>query len=215
MAVLFDLDGTLVGPRRSKNEVRNECADKIGAPDLTSEEYYDAFRDVVRNSKVDTRAPVFEKIFGDPELAEKMSENYRRMILDELFVYPDVEEVLQSIDSQTGLVTNGPKLVQRQKLRRFGLRKYFDVVKISGELGFSKPGPEIFEFALRDLDSSPKNSLYVGNSPDLDVAGARNAGLTSVLIVRGDDPSGPEPHYEIKDMRELYEIIDEVEGSGA
>jgi len=83
---------------------------------------------------------------------------------------------------------------------------------ISGEVGEAKPGPEIFEIAMDSLGSSKDGTFYVGNAPGHDVLGAKNAGIVSVLVNRDGDPSGPEPDHEVKDLRELWDIIDEMEG---
>lgn len=210
MAILFDLDGTIVGSRRSKSEVMNECASELGLPEIGREEYRKTFNEVIKNEKVDTRVPVFEKLIGRRETAEQMSNCYARRSLRESIIYPDAEEVLRKLDVKKGLLTNGPRKVQWDKIKKFDLDKYFDSIIVSGEIGKSKPGKEIFEHALRDLESVAENSIYVGDFPDHDVAGARNAGLTSVLIKRFGQQDGPTPDYEINDLRELYGILDEM-----
>lgn len=94
-------------------------------------------------------------------------------------------------------------------MREFDLEKYFDFIAISGELGVSKPGKEIFQIALESLDSTPEETLYVGDLPGTDVLGARNAGVISVLVLRENESSiKHEPDYEIKDLRELQNILD-------
>lgn len=210
MAALFDLDGTILGTYKEKNEIRNESARKLGISRIGKEEYYEAFREVVQGKKVDTRVPIFEKILGDRELAEDLAKEYKKRALENAFIHPDAEEVLRDLPVEKGLVTNGPRLVQRGKVREFDLERYFDSIVISGEVGESKPEPEIFSLALESLGSSPDESFYVGNVAGLDVVGAKNAGLTSVLINRGGDPSSSEPDYEIKNLRELYDIVDGI-----
>lgn len=214
MSVLFDLDDTILGTRRDKTEIRKECARELGAREVEEDEYYDAFKEVVQGGKVDTKVLVFEKVLGDRKLAEKFAKMYGKRALESSYVFPDAKEVLQGLEVKKGLVTNGPRLVQREKIERFNLGKYFDFIGISGELGVAKPKKKIFQIALESLDSTPEESIYVGNAPSLDVQGAHNAGLTSVLIVRGEDPSGPDPDYEIQNLKEIYDIIDEVESPG-
>lgn len=207
MAVLFDLDGTIVGTRRKKSEMRDESARKFNIPEIDGERYIEVFWETLQDAKVDTRAPVFEKVLNEKELAEKVSEEYRKISLEQTFIYPDAEDVLQNLPVRKGLVTNGPRLVQWEKIRKLDLEKYFGTVVVSGEVGKSKPDPEIFSLALEDLESSPDESYYVGDYPDQDVVGAKRAGLTSVLINREGDPPGPKPDHEIKDLRELYDIV--------
>jgi HAD superfamily hydrolase (TIGR01549 family) len=198
MAVLFDLDGTILGTSETKITILNRCAKDVGAPAITREQYYDVFDRLIQRGKLDTRRPIFETLLNDKKLAEK---------LEKTFVYPDARDVLQALPGKKGLVTNGPRLSQRMKIERFGLSPYFDVIVISGEVGVAKPNPQIFHLALRSLDSSPAESFYVGDVEKLDIMGAKNAGLTSILIRRDGAPPTVKPDYEIQDLRELYTLV--------
>ncbi|MGQ9653537.1 MAG: HAD family hydrolase [Thermodesulfobacteriota bacterium] len=65
-------------------------------------------------------------------------------------------------------------------LGRLGLRRLFDVVLISGELGYRKPHPLAFERLVASLGVDRKEMLYVGDDPDSDVNGAMKAGIRPV-----------------------------------
>ena len=156
-----------------------------------------------------TRRPIFEELLRDRDLAEKLSERYQSLSLEKTLIYPDAEEVLQNLPGKKGLVTNGPRLDQWQKIEKFGLSRYFDTIVISGEVGVAKPNPQIFYRALSSINSSPAESFYVGDVEKLDVIGAKNAGLTSILIRRDGSPPKVKPDYEIRDLRELYELVQE------
>jgi len=70
------------------------------------------------------------------------------------------------------------------------LRNYFDTIVVSGDVGVEKPDPRIFDPALAQTQLQPGDALYVGDTVD-DVRGARAAGLTPVLIRRGDADQSP------------------------
>ena len=72
----------------------------------------------------------------------------------------------------------------RDLLERFGLREYFDVVVISGEINQRKPSPKIFRRALKSLGVAPSKTVFVGDTPDLDVKGPKSVGIKTVLIKR-------------------------------
>jgi len=63
-----------------------------------------------------------------------------------------------------------------------GLASFFDVVLISGELGYSKPHPLVFRRLVKDLGTKKSQILYVGDDPELDVNGAQRAGLQPIWI---------------------------------
>jgi 2-haloacid dehalogenase len=99
-------------------------------------------------------------------------------------LYPGVREVLDALDAEPSvslaLVTNGLSDVQRARIERLGIGRYFDAIAISSELGTAKPAPAIFEFALAALGGPARASaLMVGDSLTSDIQGGRNAGIAT------------------------------------
>jgi len=99
-------------------------------------------------------------------------------------LYPGAREVLDALAAEPtvslALVTNGLSEVQRARIDRLGLGRYFEVIAISSELGMAKPAPAIFEFALAGLGAPAKRSaLMVGDSLSSDIQGGRNAGIAT------------------------------------
>ncbi len=64
------------------------------------------------------------------------------------------------------------------------LRPFFDAVVVSGDVGVKKPDPAIFAPALAQTGLVADEVIFVGDSPEDDVAGAQAAGLWPVLIRR-------------------------------
>ena len=69
-------------------------------------------------------------------------------------------------------------------LRRLGLAEPFDVIVTAAAVGASKPAPEPFRVALDHLGVDAARCVHVGDDPVTDVAGARGAGLSAVLVDR-------------------------------
>ena len=81
-----------------------------------------------------------------------------------------------------GLLTNfthGP--AAREIIDTLGLNPFFDVVLISGELGYRKPHPFVFRQLIKYLGVEKDQILYVGDDPEPDITGAQKAGLQPVL----------------------------------
>jgi FMN phosphatase YigB (HAD superfamily) len=76
-------------------------------------------------------------------------------------------------------------------LTRVGLLGYFEHVVDSALEGVRKPDPEIFVRALNRMQASAAETMYAGDIPNVDVDGARGAGLDAVLI----DTLGHYPVY--------------------
>ena len=67
-------------------------------------------------------------------------------------------------------------------LRRCGIVDCFQSVTDSGNVGYEKPHPVIFEAALREMKAEAAESLYVGDVYSIDYIGARQAGMQAVVF---------------------------------
>ena len=85
-----------------------------------------------------------------------------------------------SSQTSLALVTNGLSEVQRTRIERLDLGRYFDAVVISSEVGAAKPSTEIFDLAFELLGSPAKASaLMVGDSLTSDIQGGINYGIAT------------------------------------
>jgi len=87
-----------------------------------------------------------------------------------------------------------------------GLLDQFEFVIDSGEVGVEKPDPRIFQIALERMGINPADALYVGDLYEVDAVGARAAGLHVMLL----DPSGEHAGRDVKTVRSLVELADEL-----
>ena len=108
-----------------------------------------------------------------------------------------------------GIVTNGTRW-QHVKLANMGIRPEPECLVISKEFGHEKPEPEVFAQALRLLGSpQPSETLFVGDSPVMDIHGAANAGLATAWMRRGRSWKWgpPEPGFTIDHVDEVPGIL--------
>jgi len=110
-------------------------------------------------------------------------EEYIRRVTIEEEVIPTLRSLLPRYS--LGVVTNFayPSGVHAI-LRKFGLEKIFDPVVISGEVGWIKPSPIIFQVALSKLRLSADQVVFVGDDPEADIRGAKNVGMKTVFLAR-------------------------------
>jgi len=139
-----------------------------------------------------------------PQASKHMGEFYK----PESIVPEDVRRVLPQL-KQAGyllaVISNRDKPFQ-DLLQEHGLGEFFDFSLAAGEVNVYKPEPGVFEHALRRVDLSAKEAIYVGDNYYADVIGARRAGMRPVLY----DPLGifPEPDCTaIKSFDELNSIL--------
>jgi putative hydrolase of the HAD superfamily len=75
-------------------------------------------------------------------------------------------------------------------LARVGISAHFEIVVDSHLEGVHKPDPEIFRRALARLQLAPERAIYAGDIPEVDVLGARAAGMAGVLVDAFDHHAG-------------------------
>jgi putative hydrolase of the HAD superfamily len=123
--------------------------------------------------------------------------------------FPDVDETLAALKKKgmrLAIISNAfPN--QRVKLRGLDLEKYFENIILSSEVGFPKPDRRIFEVALAKLGVAPEESLYVGDSYEKDIVGAKNAGMKAVLVDRLKESLG-----DCEKIETLLGVIDKIDG---
>lgn len=111
----------------------------------------------------------------------------------------------------TALVSNfdhGP--TARGVLRSGGVEEYFQHIVVSDDHGWRKPHSKIFTAALSAIGLGPADALFVGDSPEDDIVGAKRAGM-DVAWVNAQSaalPQGtPSPDYTIGAIPDLYKIL--------
>jgi putative hydrolase of the HAD superfamily len=100
--------------------------------------------------------------------------------------YPDAAPalgVLRSLGLRAAVVSNWDCSLG-SVLEELGLGGLLNAIVTSAEAGAAKPDPVIFQAALQEVQCPAENALYVGDSPETDIAGARAAGIRAVLIDR-------------------------------
>jgi putative hydrolase of the HAD superfamily len=69
---------------------------------------------------------------------------------------------------------------------KLGLEPYLDFVVTSEEVGSDKPKPPIFLAALDRAGVNASEAAHIGDQYEIDVVGARGAGIKPILIDRYD-----------------------------
>lgn len=204
-AVAFDLDDTLAVTARPREELLADAAASAGAPHITRDEYLNAH---ARHLDTETREPIFADLLpeGSETSAGTLAEAYRTAILDALTPIDGGADMLDALrrEYRVGLLTNGPVVAQRGKLAELGWDGRFDATVITGELDAGKPDRRAFEALLDALGTTPEETVYVGDNPEMDVRGAKAAGLRTVQVLYS---GGPEPIPEADAYVDRDELV--------
>jgi len=127
-----------------------------------------------------------------------------------LHPHPEATEVLTKLKEMKfilGVVSNHDTKLLYRELEKAGLLKFLDVVVSSEEAKAYKPSPKPFLLALRKARLATDQAMYVGDRHEIDIVGAKSAGMTTVLIGEKPNPNmNPAPDYVVTNLREVYEL---------
>lgn len=242
-AVIFDLDDTLIDWSRQEmswEEYTRPMTDNVhrhlaaaGHTLPEGEEFYRRLR-----HEVEAQWEQARETWKGASFREALRRTLQRFDVDEarvdlealmqvydwqpmpgVTVYDDALHVLEELRRRgykLGLITNSflPMWMRDVELRHYDLIDFFDARLTSGDAGYIKPHPAIYEQMLEMLGASAEGSVFVGDRPQNDIAGANEAGLISVLI---DPPhlarevNEHVPDFTIEQLQELLEILERLE----
>ena len=123
--------------------------------------------------------------------------------------FADVQPALARLQSRVllGTVSNG-----FADLGKIGLAQHFQTSIAAHRFGRAKPDPAIFHAACAALNVAPEETVYAGDDPLLDVAGAQQAGLQAVWINRFDRvlPDGITAQASFTSLHELEAWLEQT-----
>jgi putative hydrolase of the HAD superfamily len=120
---------------------------------------------------------------------------------------PSTMTRLRNLGVKLGIITNGSIRIQDAKIEALGLREVMDVILISEREGVRKPDREIFCRAVARLGLHPSEAWFVGDNPEVDVAGAEAAGLRAFWRRSEDWPPPTTPCETMLALNDLLPLL--------
>lgn len=164
--------------------------------------------------------------FGDTLADQGSEERDAGGLMTGVALIPGARELLDGLLARglpLGLVVDGDPDENRIARVRLGLEGRFDAIAISGDVGVSKPAPELYLCALSQLEVDEEDFgrvVMFGNRLERDVKGARRLGLVAVWLDwsprYAKKPREPDevPHFTVTEPLGLLAVLDELERSG-
>ncbi len=231
-AVLFDLGNTLVAYYRASDfaPILRESIDSIC--DFLAERksvVADRDRAFQHALELNTEDPGYRvrplvgrliEIFADHKLVDSDLSEMGDIFLRPIFRLATLDAhalptlaAIRRKGIRTAIVSNtpwgSPSERWAEELRRHGLSEAVDATVFCVDVGWRKPAPQIFQHALSLLDVDARDSVFVGDDPRQDVAGAERSGLRAILL----DPrraSTDAPCPAIRSLEELLPLLDSM-----
>lgn len=206
-AVLFDLDDTLIDHTAAAASAVVAWADAHGVAGepaehrarwvAVSSKHYSRYqrRELTFVEQGRERARDFLLLDLDDEQADTAFEGYFEKYRAAWTAFPDARRTLQRLLGAgigVGILTNGDRAKQSDKVERVGLADLGLPLFASSDYPVGKPDPRPFLGACAGLGLRPEDVMMVGDSIPHDIEGARGAGLRAVLLDRYDAHPGHE-----------------------
>ena len=123
---------------------------------------------------------------------------------------------LKGLGMKIGLISNADVL-EAAAWDGSPMASYFDSVIFSCRVGCVKPEPEIYRHSLKELGMTPGQCLFVGDGGSHELEGARNIGISTVMVagtvrqIWPDSINAREVHadYVIEHLIELVQNLGE------
>ena len=146
----------------------------------------------------------FLKLVVTNELIEAMAVEYIRVLPENNQLFDGTLEILEhlSLKYQMHIITNGFQEVQHLKLEKSGIAHYFNQIITSESVGFQKPHPEIFHHAMKVANTTPQESMMIGDNWEADIMGAYHAGMHVIFCNYHQEPVGE----NIKSVTHLLQL---------
>ncbi len=147
---------------------------------------------------------------GDEALAREMGNIFLDLLPTRKLLFPYTVEILNYLSEkkyQLHLITNGFEKTQHSKLKNSGIDKYFQEVITSESSNSLKPHKEIFDYAFAKTGAGKEESIMIGDSIDVDIQGAINAGIDQIYVNHIKGTTALKPTYTVYSLKELEEIF--------
>jgi putative hydrolase of the HAD superfamily len=214
--VIFDLDDTLYDERQFVRSgfraVSDHMAKKYGINEQSfCHLLWGVFLKEGRMNVFDKALKYFDMY--KRELVLEMVETYRAHFPNITISKNDLKVLLKIKERfRTGLITNGIREVQENKVEALKIKEFFDVIMYATEYG-GKSNSEVFLTALEKLSVRTSESIYIDDNPFEGLCTAKKLGIFTVRILRGDyktlkiSDNQLKPDFEIENLRGLFDIV--------
>ena len=221
--LLFDVDGTLLDFDKAE-QYALEYTFRHYDISLTYEinQRYEEINKKLwkdfENGLIDKKTVVYSRFvllfkeFNIPVDGIAFEDDYQNALGQGYFVLPHTIEVLSALYQKYPLyvVTNGVSQTQYSRLEGTDIKKYFQNIFVSEDIGHQKPSKEYFDYCFKNIDKIDlSKTLIIGDSLSSDIQGGINAGIDTCWFNPNhlDKPEAMPINYEIHDLRELLQLL--------
>ena len=204
-AILWDMDGVIADSYSFHFAAWQEIFAKRGIK-FTKEDFTKLFgtrNDFIIGSIMSRELPERDvKI-----MVQEKEEKFRRKATGNIKPFPGAVRLLNAIKKgnfKLGLVSSTPKENIDLVLSELNLEGMFDSIIFGQEVSESKPSPQIYLLAARELEVTPNDCLVIEDSP-LGVEAAKTAGMKCLAI------ANTHPRQKLQEADKVIDSLEDVD----
>jgi len=162
-AVLFDFDGVMTTDKSGTESISNYISNKTGIEKNIFENEYRKYNYDLSNGKT-THLEIWDSLcknIGIKIPIEVLYDSFYNTPIDN-----EMHKIVSNIKNQnikTGLITDNKADRMNYINEKFEINKIFDIMAVSGVLGYGKESEKIFEITLKKLEIKPEESIFIDN----------------------------------------------------
>ena len=220
--LLLDLDNTILDFDKSEECALKEVFIKYNIEDTKENrdlyykinvEYWKKYEKhlISRDLLIGYRFNDFFKLFNKEVNGFEVNDYYFKHLSSYSFYMDKAEEFLKECEKRkiTVLIaSNGLGLVQNPRIEKSGLKKYFQKVYLSEEIGYNKPDIEFYESILVDYPFKER-MVMIGDSLSSDIQGGVNFGIPTIWYNYKHLESSL-PDYQVDNLMDIFKILEEI-----
>lgn len=198
--LFFDIGSTIVNERIA---YEHRMKDIAKAANVSFEKVYEMALSYYKLNKK-----------GDLETARELGVLLPEWYTEDEFLYDDAVQCFEALSKKyrIGIIANQP-LGTKERLKKYGVSEYVDLVVASAEEGVAKPDRRIFEIALERSGCEPINSIMIGDRIDNDIIPAKQMGMNTIWIKQGFGQywsireEAERPDFVVNNLTEIRDLL--------
>ena len=207
-AVLFDMDGLVIDTEKHYQKAWIQAAKEMGFNMTVNEQLY------LRSCTKKYAEPIMQKFFGTDFDYDKVRDRRKEIMDEELKKFgiekkPYVDEILDFLKEKgikRALVTATPEKRAREYLKETKLENKFDQIICADMVKNSKPDPDVYLFACKQVNYNPSDCLALEDSPN-GVRSANSAGVDVIMVPDLSEPDEETAKIILKRAGSLKDVI--------
>ncbi|CQR45977.1 Pyrimidine 5'-nucleotidase YjjG [Paraliobacillus sp. PM-2] len=226
--IVFDVDDTLYDQIRPFKKAVHTCFNRNFSEDELNQLYISSrkFSDELFHQSATGEVSIEDlqvyriteaaKIF-DISLDREEALYFQKVYLHEqknITLFDEMQQLMEQLKHHTqfAVLTNGEQAHQMMKIKQLQLNNWIpeEHLFISGALGMAKPSEQVFSYLEKQLSLDKANTIYIGDSFDHDIIGAKQAGWKAIWMnhrKRQAPSCDVSPDFEVNHPKELLSLF--------